>query len=55
MFGRCSGPLATTAPIGPDEHLRKAYTAPGVVAGFMVSDHVLVVVLQVFDELRYLM
>ncbi|MFF7590497.1 hypothetical protein ACFZCK_23720 [Kitasatospora purpeofusca] len=44
-----------TAPIGPDEHLRKAYAAPGVVVEFMVADHVLVVVvLQVFDELQYL-
>ncbi|MFJ4094018.1 hypothetical protein ACIPYS_20760 [Kitasatospora sp. NPDC089913] len=44
-----------TAPIGPDEHLRKAYAAPGVVVEFMVADHVLVVVvLQIFDELQYL-
>ncbi|MFG2575987.1 hypothetical protein [Streptomyces sp. NPDC048481] len=42
---------ASTAQLGPDEHLRKAYVAPGVVVEYMVAAAVLVVVeLEIFDE-----
>ncbi|WP_053084660.1 hypothetical protein [Streptomyces viridochromogenes] len=44
-----------TAQLGPDEHLRKAYVAPGVLLGYMVAGAVMViVVLEIFDEFAYL-
>lgn len=44
-----------TAQLGPDEHLRKAYVAPGVVLEYMVAGAVMViVVLEIFDENHYL-
>ncbi|MFF9408975.1 type II toxin-antitoxin system RelE/ParE family toxin [Streptomyces anandii] len=44
-----------TAQLGPDEHLRKAYVAPGVVLEYMVAGAVMVVVvLEIFDESAYL-
>ncbi|AVV40316.1 hypothetical protein PYK79_00525 [Streptomyces sp. ID05-04B] len=46
---------AATAQLGPDEHLRKAYVAPGVVLEYVVAAAVLVVVvLEIFDEFAYL-
>ncbi|MFI2644956.1 hypothetical protein [Streptomyces sp. NPDC018610] len=45
----------STAPLGPDENLRKAYVAPGVVLEYMVAGAIMVVVvLEVFDESAYL-
>lgn len=44
-----------TAQLGPDEHLRKAYVAPGVMLEYVVAAAVLVVVvLEIFDEFAYL-
>ncbi|MEV7868116.1 hypothetical protein AB0P17_18905 [Streptomyces sp. NPDC088124] len=44
-----------TAQLGPDEHLRKAYVAPGVVLEYMVAGAIMViVVLEIFDENHYL-
>ncbi|WP_340376032.1 hypothetical protein U5640_13340 [Streptomyces sp. SS7] len=44
-----------TAQLGPDEHLRKAYVAPGVMVEYMVAGAVMVVVvLEIFDEFAYL-
>ncbi|MFF7633051.1 hypothetical protein ACFZB9_07840 [Kitasatospora sp. NPDC008050] len=44
-----------TAPLGVEQHARKAYAAPGVVVEFVVADQLLLIVLlQVFDELHYL-
>ncbi|GHK04618.1 type II toxin-antitoxin system RelE family toxin [Streptomyces sp. NPDC003753] len=44
-----------TAQLGPDEHLRKAYVAPGVVLEYMVAGAIMVVVvLEIFDESHYL-
>ncbi|MET9060812.1 hypothetical protein ABZX99_23655 [Streptomyces antibioticus] len=44
-----------TAPLGPDEHLRKAYVAPGVMLEYMVAGAVMVVVvLEICDEFAYL-
>ena len=44
-----------TAQLGPDEHLRKAYVAPGVMLEYMVAGPVMVVVvLEIFDEFAYL-
>jgi hypothetical protein len=44
-----------TAQLGPDEHLRKAYVAPGVMLEYMVAGAVMVVVvLEIFDESSYL-
>ncbi|MET7480327.1 hypothetical protein ABZT17_39125 [Streptomyces sp. NPDC005648] len=44
-----------TAQLGPDEHLRKAYVAPGVMLEYMVAGAVMVVVvLEIFDEFSYL-
>lgn len=41
----------STVQLGPDEHLRKAYVAPGVVLEYMVAGAVMaVVVLEIFDE-----
>lgn len=45
----------STAQLGPDEHLRKAYVAPGLVLEYMVAGAVMVaVVLEIFDESAYL-
>ncbi|MFF8194667.1 hypothetical protein ACF05L_28255 [Streptomyces bobili] len=45
----------STAQLGPDEHLRKAYVAPKVVLGYMAAGAVMVVVvLKIFDESAYL-
>ncbi|MFG2884465.1 type II toxin-antitoxin system RelE/ParE family toxin [Streptomyces sp. NPDC048297] len=45
----------STAPLGPDEHLRKAYVAPGLVLEYMVAGAIMVVVvLEIFDESAYL-
>ncbi|MEU2227707.1 hypothetical protein [Streptomyces sp. NPDC018347] len=44
-----------TAQLGPDENLRKAYVAPGVMLEYMVAGAVMVVVvLEIFDESAYL-
>ncbi|WP_282700964.1 hypothetical protein [Streptomyces sp. CC219B] len=44
-----------TAQLGPDEHLRKAYVAPGVMLEYVVAGAVMViVVLEIFDEFAYL-
>lgn len=44
-----------TAAVGPDEHMRKAYVAPGMVLEYMVADAVMVVVIiELFDETHYL-
>jgi mRNA-degrading endonuclease RelE of RelBE toxin-antitoxin system len=44
-----------TAQLGPDEHLRKAYVAPGVMLEYMVAGAIMVVVvLEIFDESAYL-
>ncbi|MFD5054028.1 hypothetical protein [Streptomyces tendae] len=44
-----------TAQLGPDEHLRKAYVAPGLMLEYMVAGAVMVVVvLEIFDESAYL-
>ncbi|MFI1539085.1 type II toxin-antitoxin system RelE/ParE family toxin [Streptomyces anandii] len=44
-----------TAQLGPDEHLRKAYVAPGVLLEYMVAGTIMVVVvLEIFDENAYL-
>lgn len=44
-----------TAPSGPDEHLRKAYVAPGVMLEYVVAGAIMVVVvLEIFDESAYL-
>lgn len=41
----------STAQPGPDEHLRKAYVAPGAMPEYMVAGAVIVVVvLEIFDE-----
>ncbi|MFF4751901.1 type II toxin-antitoxin system RelE family toxin [Streptomyces sp. NPDC002514] len=45
----------STAQLGPDEHLRKAYVAPGVLLEYMVAGAIMVVVvLEIFDESHYL-
>ncbi|MHB9858818.1 hypothetical protein [Streptomyces sp. YIM S03343] len=45
----------STAQLGPDEHLRKAYVAPGVMLEYMVAGAIMVVVvLEIFDEVAYL-
>ncbi|MGW0706876.1 hypothetical protein ACWD4G_13090 [Streptomyces sp. NPDC002643] len=45
----------STAQLGPDEHLRKAYVAPGVMLEYVVAGAVMViVVLEIFDESHYL-
>ncbi|MFB7498623.1 type II toxin-antitoxin system RelE/ParE family toxin [Streptomyces sp. NPDC056161] len=45
----------STAQLGPDEHLRKAYVAPGVMLEYMVAGAIMaVVVLEIFDESHYL-
>ncbi|MFF7446961.1 MULTISPECIES: hypothetical protein [unclassified Streptomyces] len=45
----------STAQLGPDEHLRRAYVARGVMLEYMVADAVMVVVvLEIFDESAYL-
>ncbi|MEU1179811.1 hypothetical protein ABZ464_19560 [Streptomyces sp. NPDC005820] len=44
-----------TAPLGPDEHLRRAYATPGIMLEYMVAGAVMVVVvLEIFDEFAYL-
>ncbi|MGW7823724.1 hypothetical protein ACWGLF_37730 [Streptomyces puniciscabiei] len=45
----------STAPIGADEHLRRAYVAPGLKLEYMVAGAIMVVVvLEIFDESAYL-
>ncbi|AKJ10579.1 hypothetical protein ABB07_11310 [Streptomyces incarnatus] len=45
----------STAQLGPDEHLRKAYVAPGVMLEYMVAGALMVVVVvEIFDESAYL-
>ncbi|MGV4988267.1 type II toxin-antitoxin system RelE family toxin [Streptomyces sp. NPDC001709] len=45
----------STAQLGPDEHLRKAYVAPGLMLEYMVAGAIMVVVvLEIFDESHYL-
>ncbi|MCX4905148.1 type II toxin-antitoxin system RelE/ParE family toxin [Streptomyces sp. NBC_00878] len=45
----------STAQLGPDEHLRKAYVAPGVMLEYMVAGAIMVVVVaEIFDESAYL-
>ncbi|GCB45766.1 type II toxin-antitoxin system RelE/ParE family toxin [Streptomyces sp. NL15-2K] len=45
----------STAQLGPDENLRKAYVAPGVVLEYMVAGAIMVVVVvEIFDESAYL-
>ncbi|MFE2419305.1 hypothetical protein [Streptomyces hokutonensis] len=45
----------STAQLGPEEHLRKAYVAPGLVVEYMVAGTIMVVVvLEVFEESHYL-
>ncbi|MFI9154781.1 type II toxin-antitoxin system RelE/ParE family toxin [Streptomyces sp. NPDC053367] len=45
----------STAQLGPEEHLRKAYVAPGVMLEYMVAGAIMVVVvLEIFDESAYL-
>ncbi|WP_189264095.1 hypothetical protein [Streptomyces fuscichromogenes] len=44
-----------TAPLGPAEHLRRTYVAPGMKLEYVVTDAiVVVVVLEIFDEFTYL-
>ncbi|MDX3455967.1 hypothetical protein PV396_29175 [Streptomyces sp. ME02-8801-2C] len=46
---------ASTAQLGPDEHLRKAYVAPGVMLQYVVAAAVMVVVaVEIFEESAYL-
>jgi hypothetical protein len=41
----------STAPLGPEEHMRRAYVGPGLMVEYMVAGAVMVVVvLEVFDE-----
>ncbi|MER6074965.1 hypothetical protein ABT187_40395 [Streptomyces sp. NPDC001817] len=45
----------STAPLGPDDNLRRAYVAPGVMLEYMVAGAIMVVVvLEIFDESSYL-
>lgn len=45
----------STAPLGPDENLRKAYVAPGVMLEYVVVGAIMVVVVVwLFDENHYL-
>jgi mRNA-degrading endonuclease RelE of RelBE toxin-antitoxin system len=45
----------STAQLGPDENLRKAYVAPGLMLEYMVAGAIMViVVLEIFDESAYL-
>ncbi|MDQ0686477.1 mRNA-degrading endonuclease RelE of RelBE toxin-antitoxin system [Streptomyces achromogenes] len=45
----------STAPLGPDENLRKAYVAPGVMLEYVVAGAIMVVVVVwIFDETHYL-
>ncbi|MFI6354703.1 hypothetical protein ACIBJF_19095 [Streptomyces sp. NPDC050743] len=45
----------STAQLGPDEHLRKAYAAPGVMLEYMMAGAIMVIVaLEIFDESAYL-
>ncbi|WP_346162978.1 hypothetical protein [Streptomyces bangladeshensis] len=45
----------STAQLGPDEHLRRAYVGPGVKLEYMAAGAVMVVVgLEIFDERAYL-
>lgn len=55
MLARDPFHKTATAQLGPDEHLRKAYVAPGVVLEYVVAGAVVViVVLEIFDESHYL-
>ncbi|MCX4765227.1 hypothetical protein OG562_30470 [Streptomyces sp. NBC_01275] len=45
----------STAQLGPDEHLRRAYVAPGVMLKYLVAAATMVVVaVETFDETAYL-
>ncbi|MGJ5753131.1 hypothetical protein FB563_1256 [Streptomyces puniciscabiei] len=45
----------STAPLGPDEHLRRAYVGPGLKVEYVVAGPIMVVVvLEIFDESAYL-
>ncbi|MEW2117559.1 hypothetical protein AB0945_20670 [Streptomyces sp. NPDC005474] len=45
----------STAPLGPDDNLRKAYVAPGVLLEYVVAGAIMiVVVVWIFDESQYL-
>ena len=45
----------STAQLGPEEHLRKAYVAPGVMVEYMAAGAIMVVmVLEIFEESHYL-
>ncbi|NNN31757.1 hypothetical protein HLK59_15545 [Streptomyces sp. S3(2020)] len=45
----------STAPLGPDDNLRKAYVAPGVMLEYVVAGAIMVVVVVwIFDESAYL-
>jgi mRNA-degrading endonuclease RelE of RelBE toxin-antitoxin system len=45
----------STAQLGPEEYLRKAYVAPGVMVEYMVAGAIMVVmVLEIFEESHYL-
>lgn len=47
---------SATAAIGPNESYRKAYVAPGLMIEYTVVREILVVVLlEIFDESRYLL
>ena len=45
----------STAQLGPEEYLRKAYVAPGVMVEYMAAGAIMVVmVLEIFEESHYL-
>ncbi|MCH5674354.1 hypothetical protein [Streptomyces gilvus] len=45
----------STAPLGPDDNLRRAYVGPGLKLEYMVAGAIMVVVvLETFDESAYL-
>ncbi|MGC0329308.1 hypothetical protein RKD23_002298 [Streptomyces sp. SAI-170] len=46
---------AASAPIGPDEHVRRAYVGPGLIMEYAVAGAVLAVVaVEAFEESAYL-
>ncbi|MFI2202583.1 hypothetical protein ACH47Z_17730 [Streptomyces sp. NPDC020192] len=52
---RRTTPCPARAPLGPDEHLRRAYAGPGLKLEYMVAGAItVVVVLEIFDESAYL-
>jgi len=45
----------STAPLGPDDNLRRAYVTPGMTLEYVVGGAIMVVVvLEIFDEFAYL-